>query len=170
MADTPEESANLFADFFKSVYSSNSPPVQQETFNRITPYNIRLPLPTFTADELSRALASIDPSKGPGPDNLPPSFLKRCALTLAAPVAAIFNRSLACGIFPHQWKLASITRVHKSGNIHNVENYRPISILSCLPKVLEKMVHGATVRAVQPIQLYQSISMGLCKNDPRPQT
>ncbi|KAL1401834.1 hypothetical protein pipiens_001008, partial [Culex pipiens pipiens] len=38
------------------------------------------------------------------------------------------------------WKVASITPIHKSGSTKKVENYRPISILNCLAKVLEKIV------------------------------
>lgn len=49
------------------------------------------------------------------------------------------------------WKLASITPVFKSGNARNVENYRPISILISLAKVLESLIHDKMYPAVKPI-------------------
>ena len=148
---TPENAVQLFADFFKTVYSTDQPSPNSESLDTILANEFHLPLLRFSEEEVRKALDSTDASKGPGPDNLPPAFVKHCATSLATPLAIIFNRSLESGVFPAKWKLASITPVHKSGNVHNVENYRSISILSCLPKVFEKMVHGTLSRVVQPI-------------------
>ena len=101
--------------------------------------------------DVFNSLSALDSTKGAGPDGLPPLFLKQCARSLAYPIVAIFNRSLSSGIFPGKWKVAFIRPIHKSGNIHNVENYRPISILNCLAKVLESIVHTHLYSAVQTI-------------------
>ncbi|XP_055604818.1 uncharacterized protein LOC129753049 [Uranotaenia lowii] len=53
------------------------------------------------------------------------------------------------GIFPNAWKNASITPIHKSGNIHQAENYRGISILSCFPKVFESLVFDVLYQSVR---------------------
>ncbi|XP_052561953.1 uncharacterized protein LOC120430056 [Culex pipiens pallens] len=102
-------------------------------------------------DDILKVLSSVDPSKGPGPDGLPPVFVKSCANSLVVPVSVIFNKSLEHAIFPDIWKLASISPIHKSGNVSEVENYRPISILSCLAKVLEKVVYDRLFPAVRRI-------------------
>ncbi|XP_039433577.1 uncharacterized protein LOC120415988 [Culex pipiens pallens] len=102
-------------------------------------------------DDILKVLSSVDPSKGPGPDGLPPVFVKSCANSLVVPVSVIFNKSLEHAIFPDIWKLASISPIHKSGNVSKVENYRPISILSCLAKVLEKVVYDRLFPAVRRI-------------------
>jgi hypothetical protein len=52
----------------------------------------------------------------------------------------IFNKSLSSGIFPDIWKTAHITPIFKSGCISDVKNYRPISLLCTVSKVLESIV------------------------------
>lgn len=105
-ASTPDEAAQLFADFFKTVYSYNQPSTNCGSLDMIVTNQLDVPLLRFTEDDVCKALASIDVSKGPGPDNLPPSFVKQCATTLAHPLVLIFNRSLESGVFPALWKVA----------------------------------------------------------------
>ena len=52
----------------------------------------------------------------------------------------IVNQSLRSGIFPDKLKLARIIPLHKKGDTHLLENYRPISILPALSKIFEKVV------------------------------
>ncbi|KAL1374746.1 hypothetical protein pipiens_017903, partial [Culex pipiens pipiens] len=114
--------------------SSQDPTVPPEQLNELATYNINLPLLTVSVAEVKKALGSVDAAKGPGPDRIPPSVVKNCCSSLARPVTSIFNRSLSEGAFPSEWKVASITPIHKSGSRAKVENYRSISILSCLAK------------------------------------
>ncbi|KAL9697504.1 hypothetical protein quinque_000945 [Culex quinquefasciatus] len=51
-------------------------------------------------DDILKVLSSVDPSKGPGTDGLPPVFVKSCANSLVVPVSVIFNKSLEHAIFP----------------------------------------------------------------------
>ena len=44
------------------------------------------------------------------------------------------------GVFPSSWKIAKVTPVYKSGSVKEIENYRPVSILSVVSKVMEKEV------------------------------
>lgn len=148
---TPVGTANLFADFFRSVHNDNPPALSQEYLNRLPTYNLRLPQVMFTSDDILKALSTIDASKGPGPDQIPPAFFKQCAQSLAPPIASIFNQSLIERVFPDDWKLASIIPIHKTGNIHCVENYRPISILDCLGKVFESLVYDIVYPVVRSV-------------------
>lgn len=87
-------------------------------------------------------LNSLDISKGPGCDSVPPIFLRSCAESLALPVSILFQRSLSDGIFPNIWKTALIVPIHKRGSRTKIENYRPISIINTLGKLLEKIVYN----------------------------
>ncbi|XP_028176571.1 uncharacterized protein LOC114364573, partial [Ostrinia furnacalis] len=62
--------------------------------------------PLLYYDEVLASLESLDACKGAGPDNVPPLFLRVCALELAEPLLAIFNKSLSAGVFPSVWKMA----------------------------------------------------------------
>jgi hypothetical protein len=52
----------------------------------------------------------------------------------------LFNKSLDEGVLPEEWKLANIVPVHKKGERESTENYRPISLLPIVSKVLERCV------------------------------
>ena len=54
----------------------------------------------------------------------------------------ILNKSKSDGIVPDLWKVARVTPLHKSDDKLQVENYRPISVLPVLSKVLERVVHS----------------------------
>jgi len=53
----------------------------------------------------------------------------------------VLNCSINSGIFPHQWKLAKVSPLYKKGPKDCIENYRPISVLCTLSKILERHVH-----------------------------
>ncbi|XP_055623143.1 uncharacterized protein LOC129766593 [Toxorhynchites rutilus septentrionalis] len=150
-ATTPEEAANLFANFFRSVHSDDPPAFSATEFENISPLNVSLPPLTITPNDVLSALKKLDISKGAGTDRLPPTFLKECAESMMTPLSLIFNRSLIERSFPTMWKTASITPVHKSGGTHIVDNYRGISILCCIAKVFEDIIHAVLYNAARPL-------------------
>jgi hypothetical protein len=68
-------------------------------------------------------------------------MLKDAASTLAEPLSFIINLSLRTSSVPLDWKSAKIIPLHKSGDTTLESNYRPISILPVVSKILEKAVH-----------------------------
>ncbi len=60
---------------------------------------------------------------------------------ISGPLAFILNQSLKQGKFPTGWKNAKVVPIFKSGAVNDKNNYRPISILTVLSKVLERFVH-----------------------------
>ena len=75
-----------------------------------------------------------------GVDGLPMRLFKENINVLADTIVFICNRSLDTGIFPKKLMIAMITCLHKAGDLHNLENYRVISILCAFSKILEKIV------------------------------
>lgn len=132
--------ASLFNKFFHSVFTTSSyclPPIET------------LPLPPVTIDNVSisqldvlNALESLDASKAMGIDGIPPKLLKHCSLALYIPVHHLFSVSLTKHVIPCEWKCHSITPIHKSGDKSQVTNYRPISLLCIMSKVLERLVYN----------------------------
>ena len=61
----------------------------------------------------------------------------------------LFNSSLRPGTFPDRWKIARITPIYKSGAKDDTNNYRPISILSVLSKLFEKIAHDQLIDFLQ---------------------
>lgn len=88
----------------------------------------------ITAEDL-RPIRKLKNSAIPGPDNVPNLFIKRCWSVLEKPIPCIFNKMLSRSYFPTEWKFLYIFPDFKSGNKHNVSYYRPISHISCIPKI-----------------------------------
>ena len=61
-------------------------------------------------------------------------------MQIAPSFCALFNNPLRVGALPSVWKLANVVPVHKHGEKTYVENYRPISLLSLVSKVLERCI------------------------------
>ena len=88
-----------------------------------------------------RQLKSIKRKKATGLDNLPAGLLKNSAEQISAPLTYLINLSLTTGVFPTDWKAAKVMPLHKSVPFSNFDNYRPISILPVLSKIIEKIIH-----------------------------
>ena len=88
-----------------------------------------------------KELRNLKRFKSPGLDDIPPSFLKDAASCLAEPLTYLTNMSLRTGQVPNEWKQAKVLPLFKSGNATELDNYRPISMLPVLSKVLERVVH-----------------------------
>ena len=76
-----------------------------------------------------------------GIDGLGPKLLRSCALALYKPLHHLFQLSLSRHAFPSEWRLHKITPLFKSGDRTVVSNYRPISLLCSVSKVLERLVY-----------------------------
>ena len=75
-----------------------------------------------------------------GPDGISAQFLKEVASKIAQPLAIIYNKSLDAGVIPSARKKSNVTPIHKSGSFDNPSNYRPISVVPIVAKLLEKVV------------------------------
>ena len=79
---------------------------------------------------------------------------------ISKPLCHIFNLSLSTGIFPDKLKIARVTPVFKSGDKCELSNYRPISVLPCFSKILEKIVYNRTVKFLDRNNILGSYQYG----------
>ena len=137
-----QEKSNILNDFFASQTQLTDIPSLPDT----TADTDREPVPalnsiTVEKEEVLNLLNSLDTNKSTGPDQLPSKILKMSALLIYEPLTKLFKKSLNTATFPKSWKVANITPIFKNkGSASNPANYRPISILPCLSKILEKNV------------------------------
>ena len=83
-----------------------------------------------------QALSNLDPSKASGIDSINPALLKCCAESLTIPIQYLFTFSLRTQSLQQEWCTHCIVPVFKSGDKSLVNNYRPISLLCIVSKVL----------------------------------
>jgi hypothetical protein len=93
-----------------------------------------------TVIDVHKILSSIDVSKSTGHDGISNKLLKDSADIIAYSLTLIFNTSINTGIFPNDFKTAIISPIHKAGCKTECNNYRPISILSSVSKIFEKLI------------------------------
>ena len=72
----------------------------------------------------------------------------------------IINLSINTGTVPYRWKVAKISPVYKSGNTNLTENYRPISVLPVLSKILERAVHSKLIDFLEREHLLNDCQYG----------
>ena len=87
-------------------------------------------------------LALLKTNKAIGLDNVSARLLKCSANAICPTVTRLLNLSIRSGRFPRIWKCSKVTTLLKSGDRTNANNYRSISILPTLSKILEKVVHA----------------------------
>jgi hypothetical protein len=141
MVSTSSEKAKQFSKYF----------AEQQTLPEI-PFNHRLPPITFITDqrlssikttplEVSKILKSLKLGKANGPDGISNRLLKETSDAISAPLSILFNKSFDLAKVPQAWKKANICPIHKKDERSLVTNYRPISLLSCVGKVQERIVY-----------------------------
>ena len=96
----------------------------------------------FTESQILDYLISLDVNKASGPDGISPIMLKRKAHSIAPSLTALFNIFIHLGQFPELWKMSSILPIPKSSCHNEASNYRPISLLSLLSKLIERHLHS----------------------------
>ena len=109
-------------------------------------------------------MTKLQRSKVAGLDNLPPGLLKDSAKEISSLLCYILNRSINTGVFPSWWKIAKVTPVCKSGCVKEIENYRPVSILPVVSKVMEKEVHKQFSVYPKENKLISDLQFGFRKN------
>ena len=95
----------------------------------------------FTMKQLDRALAKMKRKGAPGPDDIPPSFLKELGPKAKAVLLRIYNESFRLAECPQIWRSAIIIPLLKAGKPSGaIKSYRPVSLTSCMVKVLERLI------------------------------
>ena len=142
-AKTAKERSNIFNTYFSSVFRPPSTCLTSDICDLPQPSETNeLSNITLDVEEVAQSLSYLDISKSCGPDGIPPLLLQECSFQIAPSICDLFNHSLHIGHIPSEWKSANITPVHnyKKGRKEPAENYRPISLLPILGKVLERCV------------------------------
>ena len=98
-----------------------------------------------TEDEVLSKVSSLKNKKSSGLDNISNVVIKHIAIFIAAPLVHIINLSFLTGCFPSELKIAKVIPIHKSGKRDVFTNYRPISLLPVISKLIEFLMHDRLV-------------------------
>ncbi len=143
----PTQIANKFNDFYVSIADNILKDRKYNGHNSFKDY-LQNPLPNSffleecTVDEIKTLLYSVlNPKKSTGPNSVPVEILHTVCEDIAVPITALFNLSFKTGQYPDLLKIAKTIPIYKKkGSKLLVANYRPISLLSNINKILEKLM------------------------------
>ena len=96
----------------------------------------------LSKNEFEEAFKTLKRNKAPGHDSLDVNIITYVYEFIKKPLLKIFNESINLGIFPEKMKMANVTSTFKSGKKELVTNCRPIFVLSCFSKILERIMYN----------------------------
>ena len=124
----------------------------------------RLSLNFVSVQKVEKMLKSLKSSRATAIDGLDSYSLKISAGFVAVPIHHLITLSIMQQKFPSLWKLAKILPLHKKGNILERKNYRPVSILSPVSKVLERVIYDQLYMYFSRNRIFHQNVMGYRKN------
>ena len=144
---SPKAIANEMARYFSTVgksFAEKTPKSNIELkhyLSNIGNCDKSIFLQPTTRSEISTLIDRLPNKKSSGPDGISNCLLKKLSKELTDPLEMLFNQSLKEGIYPQQMKEAHVVPLYKSKSRQEATNYRPISLLLTMSKLLEKIIY-----------------------------
>ncbi len=166
--DDPAGIANCKNDFFanvghnidKEIPNNNKSP---ESFLK-SRNNFNFLITSVSHEEMVNLIKSLDGTKSSGPSSIPTKLLQMIPDLIVLPLCNIINKSFETGIFPEPIKIAKVIAVFKKGSTQDVNNYRPISLLSIFDKIIEKLMYRRLYNFLEIHNILYEQQYGFRKN------
>lgn len=105
-------------------------------------YSVQKCFGYVTPNELKKIIKNLPNKKAPGHDKITNLMFKKLPSKVFVLLSTLFNSLLRLGYFPVKWKIATIILIKKPGKDKtNPDSYRPISLLTSLSNIFEKVIH-----------------------------
>ena len=114
--------------------------------------------------EIINTVRNLKNTNSTGHDEFSLKFIRLSLPILAPALVSIFNLSISCGIYPDKLKIANVIPIFKKGSPTSVNNYRPISILSTINKIFEKILYSRLINYIEKYELLYKYQYGFRKN------
>jgi len=117
-----------------------------------------------TPQEIQNIISKLDTSKSVGPNSIPNQLIQSISESISTPLTNIFNSSFSNGIFPEFLKISTIIPIYKKDSKLKVANYRPISLLSNINKIIEKLMFQRLYTFLEENKCIYNLQFGFRKN------
>ena len=153
------DKTKLFAKNFSKNSNLDDSGISLPVFSSRT--NLKLHNISITPKMVKKGIKNLDSSKASGPDCIPVVVLKNCEPELSYILAKLFNKCLKESCFPDCWKVSSVVLVFKNvGEKSTPKNYCPVSLLSVVSRVCEKLVNNRIVDHLEKCGLFSDFQYG----------
>ena len=132
------DKASAFNDYFSKASSldDTNASLPNDYYN----FNVNVLNSFIITEEVHDQIKMLQPDKGYGPDGISPKFIRIGGNYLIKLITNMFNKSLSLAKVPAIWKKANVIPLHKKNSRSILGNYRPVSLLSVLGKMIERIV------------------------------
>ena len=143
----PDVIANEFGRFYSQLGSMLASKIKrsikpiEEYLSKIPRTLQSLALHSTSASEIEKITMALPSKTSFGDDKISNVMLKSIIPAISIPLSIVFNQSILTGKFPHKMKQAEVVPLYKGKDMDLVVNYRPISLLITISKLLEKVVY-----------------------------
>ena len=166
LISTPVETVNnFFADIGPNTekHIPQNPAIKPEKYlkNR-SPLDFQIN--NITNEEVLEIITNLD-NKTLGPNSIPIYLLKLIADLIVTPLNEIITNSFVTGTFPDALKISKVIPIHKGKSTEDLNNYRPISLLSIFDKIIEKLVHKRLYNYLEQQNILYHKQFGFRKNN-----
>ena len=164
----PKSIANRFNDYFVNI----GPGLAKKLSNSTTNFDKYLTnsckgsffINPITKDELENEINNLNSKKSPGYDGISSQVIKAIATEISEPLSHIFNLTFLSGTIPDDLKIALVTPIFKANENNEFKNYRPISVLTCFSKLLEKLMYKRLISHIEKNKILTQNQYGFREN------
>ena len=164
----PQKISESFNSFFSEIganlakkFSNNK---NEDYKNYLSnPADQSILLYRINSNEIKDAISNLKNSNSSSHDDITSKFVKISLPILIPALEKVFNLSVSTGIYPSNLKIAKVIPIYKKGDSKSVNNYRPISILSTLNKIFEKILHARLIKYIDDCNILYKYQFGFRK-------
>ena len=165
--DDPPKIAEAFNDFFVNLGPNLADQIPNSNTDFHTFLRNRNSQSLFFApvveEEIKDIVSNLNNKKSSGYDGITNFLLKNVINEIISPLTYILNKSLTSGKVPLKMKIARVVPIFKKGQKDSVNNYRPISLLTSISKILEKLVYTRTIKFIVNCKILSDSQFGFRK-------
>lgn len=156
--------ANAFNKVFTSLPDYHSNSQLNDFVHSRSPTMNSLYLHPTDNEEVSAIIRKLKSSSSAGIDNVSPKIIKRLRYEITPLLVHLINQIFISGIYPENYKTAIVVPLHKSESTEEINNYRPISILTVFNKIVERVLHNRLSSFFRKNNILDNNQFGFRKN------
>ena len=163
----PEDIAEGFNEYFSNIGPELSSKIDSSNYN-FEAYikSAKSEFAAFqpvTVSQISHFLHGLSGNKATGIDKISCKIIKLAAPVISDSLTLICNQAITLSSFPDEWKIARVVPLYKNGQRNIPGNYRPISVLPVISKIMERIVHDQLYNYLTKFDLLSGTQFGFRK-------
>ena len=165
---TPKDIAEGFNDYFSNIGPDLASKIDTSNYNfetyTKTAESEFAAFQPVTVSHICRLLHGLSSNKATGIDNISCKIIKIAAPAISDSLTFIFNQALTLSSFPNEWKMARVIPLYKNGQRNIPGNYRSISVLPAISKIMERIMYHQLYNYLTKFELLSDSQFGFRKS------